>query len=154
MNWDAWGAIGELIGAAAVVATLIYLSLQVRQNSAAIRSSTRSDIAKEQTALNFFMAQNPDLSLAAYAYLGGDEVDQKSKIAAEQLLAGGLRAFENQYFAYLEGNFTESVWLGYRSNVEWAVRQPRFPEFWADRGKLFSAEFRDFVNSIREDLPR
>ncbi len=31
MNWDAIGAIGEIIGAAAVLVTLIYLALQVRQ---------------------------------------------------------------------------------------------------------------------------
>ncbi len=33
MNWEAIGAIGEMAGAVAVVLTLIYLSVQVRQNS-------------------------------------------------------------------------------------------------------------------------
>ena len=31
MNWDALGAIGEIVGAVAVLVTLIYLALQVRQ---------------------------------------------------------------------------------------------------------------------------
>ncbi len=36
MNWDAIGAIGEILGAAAVVATLVYLAIQIRSaNSAA-----------------------------------------------------------------------------------------------------------------------
>ena len=33
MNWDAIGAIGEMIGAAAVVASLLYLALQTRANA-------------------------------------------------------------------------------------------------------------------------
>ena len=33
MNWDAIGAIGELIGAIAVFATLIYLAVQIRQSN-------------------------------------------------------------------------------------------------------------------------
>ena len=33
VNWDAVGAIGEIVGALAVVATLIYLSIQLRQNT-------------------------------------------------------------------------------------------------------------------------
>ncbi len=37
MNWDALGAVGELIGAAAVLATLVYLSIQVRANSLQVR---------------------------------------------------------------------------------------------------------------------
>jgi hypothetical protein len=39
MNWDAIGALSELAGAAGVVLTLIYLSVQLRQNTRAIRSS-------------------------------------------------------------------------------------------------------------------
>ena len=37
MNWDAIGAIGEIIGAAAVIATLIYLAKQVKDNSREVR---------------------------------------------------------------------------------------------------------------------
>jgi hypothetical protein len=32
MNWEAIGAIGEVGGAIAVVATLLYLAAQIRQN--------------------------------------------------------------------------------------------------------------------------
>ena len=32
MNWDAIGAIAELLGAIGVIASLIYLATQVRQN--------------------------------------------------------------------------------------------------------------------------
>lgn len=33
MNWDAIGAIGELVGGIAVIGTLIYLASQIRQNT-------------------------------------------------------------------------------------------------------------------------
>ena len=33
MNWEAIGAIGEVLGAAAVVVTLGYLAVQIRQNT-------------------------------------------------------------------------------------------------------------------------
>ena len=33
MNWDAIGAIGEIIGALAVFLTLVYLATQIRQNT-------------------------------------------------------------------------------------------------------------------------
>ena len=39
MNWDALGAIGELIGAVAVVLTLFYLAYQVRQARSEMRQS-------------------------------------------------------------------------------------------------------------------
>ena len=33
MNWEALGAIGEIVGAIAVVLTLGYLAVQMRQNT-------------------------------------------------------------------------------------------------------------------------
>ena len=39
--WDAVGAIGEILGALAVVATLIYLSIQVRHSKSAVEENTR-----------------------------------------------------------------------------------------------------------------
>ena len=38
-SWDAVGAIGEIVGAVAVVMTLAYLSVQIRQNSTATQSA-------------------------------------------------------------------------------------------------------------------
>ena len=39
LNWDALGAIAESVGALAVILTLIYLSIQVKQHTNAVRAS-------------------------------------------------------------------------------------------------------------------
>lgn len=41
MNWEAIGAIGEVVGAAAVVITLLVLVVQVRQNNRGLEESNR-----------------------------------------------------------------------------------------------------------------
>ena len=42
MNWNAVGAIGDILSAAGVVLTLIYLSIQVRHGKAAVEENTRT----------------------------------------------------------------------------------------------------------------
>ena len=42
MNWGALGAVAEFVGATAVVATLIYLTIQVKQNKESIDANTRT----------------------------------------------------------------------------------------------------------------
>tara|TARA_B110000858_G_scaffold89247_1_gene103084 strand:- start:5179 stop:5370 length:192 start_codon:yes stop_codon:yes gene_type:complete len=42
MNWDAISAIGEIIGATAVVVSLVYLAVQIRQNTRQISSSIKA----------------------------------------------------------------------------------------------------------------
>jgi hypothetical protein len=39
MNWDAIGAVAELLGAAGVIVSLGYLAIQIRQNTAALRGN-------------------------------------------------------------------------------------------------------------------
>jgi hypothetical protein len=43
MNWDAIGAIGEIIGAVAVVVTLVYVAHQIRENSRQLKLVSLTD---------------------------------------------------------------------------------------------------------------
>lgn len=45
MNWDALGAAGEILGAIAVVATIVYLARQVRDNSTQVKLNTTQSYA-------------------------------------------------------------------------------------------------------------
>lgn len=49
MNWDAVGAIAELIGGLAMLLTLIYLSVQIRQNSISLKINIEQSISCQQT---------------------------------------------------------------------------------------------------------
>lgn len=59
MHWDAIGAIGEIIGAIAVVVTLIYFSLQIRQYDRGLRSSTFHATMHEFNQINIQQLDPP-----------------------------------------------------------------------------------------------
>lgn len=46
MNWEALGALGEIVGAAAVVLTLIFLTVQLRQNTKAVEEARRATVSQ------------------------------------------------------------------------------------------------------------
>ena len=52
MNWDAIGALGELIGAGAVVVTIVYLSIQIRANTNQVRSAEHHRFRDETSRLH------------------------------------------------------------------------------------------------------
>ena len=62
MNWEALGAIGEIVGAVAVVLTLGYLAVQIRQNTRAVRSSVFSELQSEVRQNSFALANDEDLA--------------------------------------------------------------------------------------------
>ena len=61
MNWDAIGAIGEVLGALAVVATLLYLAIQVRHAKTATTDATRLNRANGVQAMLLAMATDDAL---------------------------------------------------------------------------------------------
>jgi len=56
MNWEAIGAIGEIVGALAVVASLAYLVIQIRQNTAAVATATYESMMTGFNDINVIFA--------------------------------------------------------------------------------------------------
>ncbi len=61
MNWDAIGAVGELVGAAAVVVTLIFLTIQLRQNTKVAYWQMTTTNLQTWEQLHIDLARDPEL---------------------------------------------------------------------------------------------
>ena len=62
MNWDAIGAVGEVLGAIAVVGTLAYLALQIRQNTERERLSQEFVSNQYFNELRVLIASDPEIA--------------------------------------------------------------------------------------------
>jgi len=77
MNWDAIAAVGELLGASAVLVTLIYLAVQIRQNTSAVATATYESTMTGFNDINIVVA--------------GGRVEHLPKEAAQFLEQPGCR---------------------------------------------------------------
>jgi len=88
MNWDAIGAVGEILGAIAVVFSLVYLAFQIKQsNRIGIRES-RSEIAKVLGDINRLSLENPSTAIL----LGKLRLEDQELSAVEVQQADDLAA--------------------------------------------------------------
>jgi len=147
LNWEAVGAIGEVVGALGVILTLGYLAIQIRQNSAVVRSATRQAISTTQADVGFRLAASAELRAAALQYTNLEATVPESEIAGHFYLRAVLRTYENQYHQYLDGTFDESIWVGYRNSMAQNFASPAIREFWASHRPLYSVEFAAFVET-------
>ena len=62
MNWEAISAISEIVGVTAVMITFIYLAVQIRQNTAAVATSTYESVMTGFNDINIVVASDPALA--------------------------------------------------------------------------------------------
>ena len=60
MNWEAIGAVGEILGAIGVVLTLLYLSIQTRNNTNATNAASAQAVSDKWIDVNAFIAEHID----------------------------------------------------------------------------------------------
>ena len=104
MNWEAVGALGEILGAVAVVATLLYLSIQVRQNSLLQREDARYHMLQNQLSWLDGMLQHPDVMRAHYG-IDEDDVEGTAAMRSELWTQGSFIRWQWEYLRQREGIF-------------------------------------------------
>jgi hypothetical protein len=61
LNWEALGAIAELLGAIGVIVTLIYLSVQIRQNNNHLGGAATTAVFEYQRTLTEMLSADTEL---------------------------------------------------------------------------------------------
>lgn len=147
MNWDAIGAIAELLGAAGVVASLIYLATQIRQSTRTERARAFQDIFSGLNAHcdQMFGPQNLDLVVAGmrdFKRLSGGD-----KLRFDHLMSGYFNMIESTIFS------KNALLLGDETLENWAytLRTRFLPyagvrDWWGEAKLIFTAEMRAWVD--------
>lgn len=147
MNWEALGAFGELIGAAAVVATLIYLSVQLRQNTKTVRLSSAQAVTEELQ--NMFSLLASDQSLADIFVEAGKsgELSAASRVRYYTFNSNLLRVYENAFLQRQENVIDNAHWTGMTRMMIDYSKMPAFSSYWKDRKHWLSDEFQLHMES-------
>ena len=143
------GALGEFIGSIAVVLSLIYLAVQVRQNMRMVKASVRQSIAQDQQRLSLAAFENSEVATLLDAAISDGEL---SKIESTRLAFGIryiCRVWENAYHQYRDNLFDEGDWESHKQNIQFWCSLPVFKEVIADEGFLNTLES-EFVEEFRK----
>ena len=161
MNWQAIGAIGEVVGGLAVIFSLVYLAFQVRQSTRQMFESSRdAHLNAIGVTLQGFSRWRALLSNSENAELWIRGCQSYSSLSeAEQLQFRCL--IEELFFTYqaLHQRMQESVydnepWNRQRESLAAILVTPGGTEWWNARGGLcdpvFAAELEEAASTIRQ----
>jgi hypothetical protein len=156
MNWDAIGAIAELLGAIGVIASLAYLSVQIRQNtrqigehSRELRISAIDSIANSFSRFRDPLIRDPELAaLWVRGIADYQSLDDVERVRLGRLLQELFFAHQNTWSRFMEGATTEASWLDHRQAIAANLSHPGIKTWWAETRSIYADDFEDVIEEL------
>ena len=151
------GAIGELVGGIAVVGSLIYVGIQVRQNnrnlaanSAAVMASTEIAGGEQVLRAQIPVAQTPELAEVLLAGAADYEaLSAVDKVRYSAFWTAALVSHQGYFFHHDRGYISEVSWDSYSRQFDAGTRRPGFGQWWERSSDLFHPKFQDYIEAKR-----
>jgi hypothetical protein len=149
-NWEAIGAIGEIVGAAAVVGSLAYLAVQIRQNTKqvteqinALKLDGHNAAANDHSRFRQSIIQSPQVASLwrrgklSYVDLSPDEQAQVGELFRDYFWANANMQLRNLQSGAVDDSLWEIAIAGLRPYLEnEGVRQ-----WWGEAKSEFPSDF-------------
>ncbi len=149
MNWEAIGAIGEIMAAAGVIGSLVFVGWQMLQNTNALHTATSHSHMEIYTSLSMSIAENRELAtlwssgLADFSSL--DAVDRVRFIA---VASSAFRYYETSYVQHSKGNLDDELWNNIEKQLRDMTATPGVVSWWELRRHWYSVRFSSLVESL------
>ena len=155
MNWEAIGSIAELIGAAAVVISLLYLAVQVRSGTQELQTNTRDSSFHSLLEWNYYMMSDSELG---WIFQTGCRdfmsLEEKERARLIHVMYSFFKMFENVYLHYLDGSVDRDVWEHNHPMLLAYATQPGARYYLEHREKIFDPRFWQFLQEhSSSDVP-
>ena len=152
MNWEAISAIGQLLGALAVVISLIYLATEVRSSA---RATRRAAMRSTLESLNWFAQQIAEhADLAELRSRGFDDFESLKGVDRSRFnsyMHALFRNVEDVYYQHLEGHLDPHLWRGLEVVVREVNTYPGVQAWWRSYSRYFGGEeFAKFINQLQQ----
>jgi len=141
------GAIGEFVGAIAVVVTLIYLAFQMRQNTNALKLNTAASVTEELQEMFSLLASNQELSEIFVTAARESTLQGAERVRFNTFIHNLVRVYENAFLQWRAGVIDPAHWEGMARMMIDVTSMAAFQTYWLDRKHWLSHDFQEYMES-------
>ena len=141
--------VAQVLGAIGVIASMIYIGVQIRNNARSVRAATYQQLSGQ--FISHWLALAGNVELVDIALRGGDDFDSLTRIEKARMrfvLLGYIRQYQNAYFQHQIGTLKEDDWKSITGDMEAVLSLPGVQKVWTLIRGRSSPEFQVFVDGI------
>ena len=141
----------EILGVLAIIGSLIFVGIEIRQNTLQIRGSTHQSVSEQATKLYMKIAGDERLSKLVSEMMANDELRNElnatDQLSLDFIVLTGLRRIENIYLQQLDGILSDKAFE--RIGLEYYQTQYA-RQSWEKHKTNFDSAFIDFFEKLRD----
>ena len=150
MNWTAISSVTEIIGAIAVVVSIIYLARQVKQSNQTTEAATTLEVSRLIAEWHDRLNQTPELS---YIFIHGTKDDSnwpdQERARFLVTVVELFLLFEAMHRQYKLGFVTDDSWTLLERGLTRLISSPTIQVWWDSEISFNSGNFRTYVEEVR-----
>ena len=148
LNWEAIGAVGEILGALAVVGSLVYLASQIRAQNRESRVASVHDVA-EAYRTTIAPLQDPELADLFIEAIGNfDDLIPTKRIRFIVFMLRIFKVWEEAYFQWRENRLDPDAWEAMLSPLADVMATDGAKKVWDLRKHQFRKDFVEYMDNI------
>jgi hypothetical protein len=149
LTFEDLGNLGDLLGGLGVVATLIYLAMQIRHNTESVRGAAELDAARMRMDWHIVAASHPELAdLWERCFRDPSVMTPQEVSRFLWYISAYFHLLEGFWFQHKRGLLEEDAFLPIRVAIRGLLSNSLILEFWRNELSVLSPGFRAFGNEL------
>jgi hypothetical protein len=141
--------LGEFLGGIFVVLSLVYLAIQIRQNTQSNRAENFARGLERISQMQATLSRDPELaSLHARGVADVSSLTPQERIRFTWWFAEAFGAFEFLFHQSRTGAIPEEIWERWSKTIAWWISYPGVQAWWRANPTPFSSSFSRFVDDL------
>ena len=140
----------EIVGIVSVVGSLLFVGIEINQNTTAVRGATQQAVSSQVAEMYRIVAENERIALLlsqSFKGISKKDLSESDYVSLWNFQMMGLRRIENIYLQYKNGLLTEDAF----SRIGMGIYRTKIVrEIWEERRGDFEPDFADFFEVLRD----
>ena len=144
MNWEAAATIAEIVGAGGVIASLIYLAIQIRQSTKVSRAEMTKDLYLASRTAIMDIASNDALARISTEVR---QFESEDLMRRNMFYQSFFRLYELQFNLHSQGLLDADIARSYALIIQMWAKTVFFDEYWSRHRGEFNESFVEYVDA-------
>ena len=143
MKLTEWADIAEIFGGAAIIASLIFVGLEIQENTRVTILTSDRALDQQNMAINFAVINSADFAdILVRGESNRDSLSPADRARFDNYCFSRFGAFENVAANFREGLMNEGEYEVWTTLFEVRFGKPGYRQFWIENRNVFFLNFR------------